>query len=104
MTIEDIQRAVRRRQYIYSSHADLKRKARGLTIAQVRTALLRGEILEEYPDTGRGESCLVLGFAREQPVHIVCGKLGDQIVLITVYVPEPPNFVDPWIRGESEND
>jgi len=100
MTIEEIQQAVRRRQYIYSAHADLKRKARGLTIAQVRTALLRGVILEEYPDTGRGESCLVLGFAGDQPVHIVCGRLGEKIVLVTVYEPEPPNFVDPWTRGE----
>jgi len=100
MTIEEIQQAVRRRQYIYSAHADFKRKARGLTVAQVRTALLAGEILEEYSDTGRGESCLVLGFAEDQPIHTVCGRLGDQIVLITVYVPEPPNFVDPWTRGE----
>lgn len=100
MTIEEIQQAVRHRQYIYSAHADLKRKARGLTIAQVRTALLCGEILEAYPDTGRGESCLVLGFAGDQPVHIVCGRLGAQIVLVTVYEPEPPNFVDPRTRGE----
>jgi len=78
----------------------MKRKARGLTIAQVRAALLNGEILEEYPDTGRGESCLVLGLADEQPIHIVCARFGEKIVLVTVYVPEPPNFVDPRTRGE----
>jgi hypothetical protein len=100
MTIEEIQDAVRRWQYVYSAHADLKRKARDLTVAQVRAALLDSEILEKYPDTGRGESCLVLGFAEKQPIHIICGRFGEQIVLITVYVPEPPNFVDPRTRGE----
>lgn len=104
MTIDEIQDAVKHSRYIYSGHADLRRKARALTVAQVRDALLNGEILEEYPDTGRGESCLVLGFAEKQPVHIVCGRLGEQIVLVTVYVPAPPDFVDPWTRGDVEND
>ncbi len=26
---------------------------------------LNGRILEQYPDTGRGESCLVVGFTKE---------------------------------------
>jgi len=29
--------------------------------------MLSGRILEEYPDTGRGESCLVVGFAGGYP-------------------------------------
>ncbi|MCB0115835.1 MAG: DUF4258 domain-containing protein [Caldilineaceae bacterium] len=65
---------------------------------------MNGEILEAYPDTGRGESCLIVGFAGDTPIHVVCGRRGDKIALITVYVPGPPKFVDPWTRGNSENE
>ena len=99
MDIDDIKTHVRSNQYVYSLHAEVERKADGLTFAQVEEALLNGEILEQYADTGRGESCLVLGFSGSIPVHAVCGWRGDKIALITVYVPRPPKFIDPWTRG-----
>jgi Domain of unknown function (DUF4258) len=73
MDIEEIKTKVRANEYIYSYHADLERKADDLTLAQVEDALLTGEILEQYPDTGRGESCLVVGFSGDTPIHTVCG-------------------------------
>ena len=99
MDVDEIRNRVRANSYLYSQHADIERKADDLTIAQVEQALLTCEILEEYPDTGRGEACLVLGFAGAQPIHVVCGWRGDQVVLITIYVPRPPRFLDPWTRG-----
>jgi hypothetical protein len=62
MDIEEIKPKVRASEYIYSHHADLERRADDLTLAQVEDALLTGAILEQYPDTGRGKSCLVVGF------------------------------------------
>jgi len=60
----------------------------------------KGRILEKYKDTGRGESCLVAGFSNSgKPVHTVCGKRGDHLVFITVYVPKPPKFKAPYERG-----
>jgi hypothetical protein len=97
---DTIKRCVRNSQYGYSLHADIERQADELTFAQIESALLNCEHLEYYPDTGRGESCLVLGFAGNVPIHIVCGWRGERIVLITVYIPRPPAFVDPWTRGE----
>ncbi|WP_366931574.1 DUF4258 domain-containing protein [Thiocapsa sp.] len=68
----------------------------------VEQALLTGRILEEYPDTGRGESCLVVGFSDGgKPIHIVCGMIGDSMVVITVYIPTPPKFKTPLQRGGS---
>jgi hypothetical protein len=99
MDIEEIKARVRSNQYVYTLHAEIERKADELTFAQVEEALLSGEILEQYPDTGRGESCLVVGFAGDIPIHIVCGWRGENIALITVYIPRPPKFVDPWTRG-----
>jgi len=44
-------------------------------ISEVREALINGIILEQYEDTGRGESCLVAGFTDiGKPIHIVCGE------------------------------
>jgi hypothetical protein len=100
MDIDEIKEKVRNNQYMYSYHAEIERKADQLTFAQVEMALLDSRILEQYADTGRGESCLVVGFAEEIPIHTVCGWRGEKIVLITVYVPHPPKFIDPWTRGE----
>ncbi len=98
MDIEEIQAKVRANEYVYSHHAEIERVADGLTFAQVEEALLKGEIFEDYPDTGRGESCLVVGFSGDIPIHVVCGWRGENIVIITVYIPTPPKFLDPWTR------
>jgi hypothetical protein len=100
MEIEQIKAKVRLNQYVYSQHADVERKADELTVAEVEEALLHGEILEQYADSGRGESCLIVAFAGNVPVHVVCGWRGDKLALITVYVPRPPKFLDPWTRSE----
>ncbi|MFQ5340320.1 MAG: DUF4258 domain-containing protein [Anaerolineae bacterium] len=99
MDIEALKAEVRANQYVYSHHAEIERQADKLTFGQVEEALLNGGILEEYPDTGRGESCLVVGFAGEVPIHVICGWRGEKVALITVYVPHLPKFVDPWTRG-----
>ncbi|MCA9979984.1 MAG: DUF4258 domain-containing protein [Anaerolineales bacterium] len=104
MNISDIRERITANQYAYSHHADIERRADSLTFAQVETALLTGEVLEHYPDTGRGESCLVVGFADDVPIHIVCGWRGDKIALITIYIPTPPKFIDPWTRGKTSNE
>jgi len=104
MNTEEIKARVRNNQYVYSLHAEVERKADGLTFAQVEEALLSGEILEQYPNTGRGKSCLVVGFAGDVPIHAVCGWRGEKIVLITVYIPRPPKFADPWTRGERDDE
>jgi hypothetical protein len=104
MDIEDIKACVRKDQYMYSLHAEIERRADELTFAQVEEALLNGKILEQYPDAGRGKSCLVIGFAGEMPIHPVCGWRGGKIVFITVYIPRPPKFIDPWTRGNSSDE
>ena len=87
--------------YYFSRHGDQERQNENLTIAEVEAALLKGRVLERYPDTGRGESCLVVGFTEGGvPVHAVCGRRGDWAVIVTVYVPKPPKFMTPYERGE----
>mgnify|MGYP001617751831 CR=1 FL=1 len=98
MELVIIQAKVSTNQYFLSQHAIEEANAEDLDLTQIETAILNGQILEQYTDTGRGPSCLIVGFADELPVHVVCGEKGDKIVVITVYVPKPPHFSDPWTR------
>lgn len=71
-----------------------------LMISDVEEAILSGRILENYPEDKRGESCLVVGFSDSGvPIHIVCGEKDDKVVIITVYIPRPPKFKTPYVRG-----
>ncbi len=103
MDIDEIKAKVRANRYVYTYHAEIERRADRLTFAQVEEALLNGEILEQYLDTGRGKSCLIVGLAEDVPIHIVCAWRGERVSLITVYIPRPPKFVDPWTRGGKSN-
>jgi len=86
--------------YRYSRHADRERQNDGLTLAEIEQALVSGRIIEQYPDTGRGESCLLAGFTDAgKPVHAVCAAMDDWLVIVTVYLPTPPKFKNPYERG-----
>ena len=98
--IEWIRDRIAHAEYYFSRHGDLERQKENLTLSAVEEALLSGRILEPCPDTGRGESCLVGGFAQAGiPIHAVCGLRGDWMVIVTVYVPKPPKFKTPYERG-----
>jgi hypothetical protein len=95
-----IQNKVREGRYYFSRHGDQERQNDNLTVAEVEEALLTGRVLEQYEDTGRGESCLVVGFTESgKPLHMVCGEIEDHVVPITVYIPTPPKFKNPYERG-----
>ncbi len=101
MNIDTIRTRVENGKWLISHHADQAAADEDISIAEIRSALLNGEILEYYPDTGRGESCLILGYAGNKPIHVVCGWRKDAVVIITVYIPRPPKFVDPRTRRRS---
>ena len=91
---------VSRDEFYFSRHGDQERQNENLTVAEIREALIEGAILEQYNDTGRGESCLVAGFTRTGiPVHAVCGRRGDYMVVVATYVPKAPKFRNPYERG-----
>ncbi len=86
--------------YYYSKHADQERQNDQLSLLDVEESILSGRILEHYSDTGRGKSCLMVGFTKEgKPIHCVCGQRGEYIVIVTVYIPKPPSFKTPFERG-----
>ncbi len=58
------------------------------------------EYLKNIKIPVEGGSCLVVGFTnRGKPVHVVCGHCEDMLAIITVYIPKPPKFINPYERG-----
>lgn len=100
LDLEWIRERVRKNEYFVSRHGDRERQNDNLTMADVKEAILSGIMIEQYEDTGRGESCLLAGFTRTGvPVHAVCGRRGEWLVIVTVYIPQPPKFKTPFERG-----
>ncbi|MEA2053817.1 MAG: DUF4258 domain-containing protein [Candidatus Thermoplasmatota archaeon] len=88
MKIEQIKEKVRKGKYYISfTHTEKLRKRR-INTGEIEEAISRGEIIEDYPYDVRGASCLILGFTfKGKPLHIVCGRVGEEIIIITVYEP-----------------
>jgi hypothetical protein len=99
--IQVVKAKVQSGQFVISTHADQEAADEKIDIAEIRDAILNDEMLEQYADTGRGESCLILGFVDERPIHVICGWRRESLVIITVYVPKLPKFQDPWTRRRS---
>lgn len=87
-----------------TAHAEEERQADKISIEEVERVLLTGTVLEDYSNDPRGPSCLVLGYGQEgYPIHIVCGQTPSRrLRIITVYIPNPPRWIDPRTRGRRQ--
>jgi len=98
MDIESIQAKARAGKYIISFTHTEKLRLRKIEAKEIEEAICKGIIIEPYPDDPRGTSCLILGFtSRDRPLHIVCGRLEkDEILIITAYEPDPKEWEEDW--------
>jgi len=89
--------------YKISSHAEEERLDEMITALDIRHALRGAEILEQYEDRKdmRGDSCLILGLTEEDsPLHVVVGQTATKAMrVVTIYIPKPPQWLDPQTRG-----
>ncbi|MDT7042589.1 DUF4258 domain-containing protein [Candidatus Nitronereus thalassa] len=105
MDIDAIKQRIMEGNYEFSIHAQQERLEDDLDITEIETAIMGGEVIENYPDDPRGESCLVLGYVGPIPVHLVMGWAYGQsngektLRIITVYIPQAPKWEDPRRRG-----
>jgi hypothetical protein len=90
------------REVYFTNHAHEEMMDEAIAADDVLHALDNCELLENYPDHKRGQCCLVTGKALDgRPLHVVCGTEAPQLVIITVYEPKPPKWVNPRKRRES---
>lgn len=98
MIIEEIQNRIRQREYRFSDHSVKRMIKRNVTRQEVESTILTGEIIEEYPDDKYSPSCLVYGkteIGRDLHVQV---SLPPMVVIITVYEPDPEEWVDYKVR------
>lgn len=73
MQIDEIRKLVRAGRHEVSLHAQRERLEDDLDISESETAILSGEIIEDYPNDPRGPSCLISGQVGSKAVHVVLG-------------------------------
>jgi hypothetical protein len=87
-----IARAVSFGRYRYTIHAAQQRIARAIRRNEIESAIMRGEIIEDYPEHRYGPCCLVFGITDNgKALHIVC-SLREIVDVITVYEPDPAEW------------
>ena len=98
--IEEIRAKIAANQFEFSQHAVDQAIVRRIRVQELREAVARGEVIEDYPNDKYGPSCLVSGFTSEgRPLHIQCSHASRKLLkVITVYEPDPelwtPDFRD----------
>ena len=71
---ERLQQLVSERSILWREHALQRLNERRLSKADVKAAILSGEVIEDYPDAYPTPSCLVLGCTvGGKWIHVVCG-------------------------------
>jgi len=94
MDISFILNKIKKEEYDLSAHAHQERQDEQITIEEIEKILLKGDIIEMYSNDPRGQRCLVAGIISNVPLHVVCGKRGNRLLIVTVYRPKQPVWKD----------
>ena len=94
MDLGEIKVKIRKDEYDLSHHAHVERQAEHITIKEIEGTILNGGVIEQYPKDPRGPSVLIGGKVGTRNFHVICGKRNDRILVVTVYEPKLPKWVD----------
>lgn len=84
MDIAFIRKKVRSGEYDLSAHAHQERQQEQITIDEIEKVLLKGDIIERYPNDPRGKSGLVGAAVSKKPLHAICGTRNNRLLIVTV--------------------
>ena len=104
MDLKQISNKVSNNEYDLSEHAHTERQAEHITIKEIEKAILSGEIIENYHKDERGESVLIGAVLMNRSLHVVCGARGGRILIVTVYEPKLPKWIDYKTRSRPLKD
>jgi hypothetical protein len=84
--IEGIRKQVKADNYRFTIHAFERCVERNISPTQVKSVILSGEIIEDYPDDKYGPSCLIYGVNGDGKIlHVQCSI--EPVWIITAYDP-----------------
>lgn len=99
MNFKEIQKRIKKKDYLFSDHADEERTKDNLTAQEVEEVVLSGRIIEERLDDPRGESRLIAGKTNDgRLVHVVIGLRFGKPVIVTNYIPSQVEWIGGTIR------
>ena len=84
-----------RDEFELSQHAVDQSIIRHITVQELREAVARSEVIEDYPADKYGPSCLLLGFTLgERPLHVQVSYPSRPLIkVVTIYQPDPERWV-----------
>lgn len=98
MSLAEIQDKVRENDYRFSDHAIKRMIERAVERREAEEVILNGEVIEEYPEDKYSPSCLIYGKTKaERTLHVQI-SLPPKVVVVTVYEPEPDEWIDNRVR------
>lgn len=80
----------------WTEHIFKRLVQRNISMEDVQTVILNGEIIEDYPNDYPFPSCLIFGYRKGGDIiHVVCAPDDEQkeLWLITAYIPNK----DKWL-------
>jgi hypothetical protein len=84
--IESIKRQVKADNYRFTLHAFERCVERDISPEQLKSTILSGEIIEDYPEDKYGPSCLIYGVTRDRKIlHVQCSM--EPVWIVTAYDP-----------------
>jgi hypothetical protein len=98
--IADIRKKIQHGKFEYTQHAVDQSIIRHISVQELREAIEKSEIIEDYPDDKYRPSCLILGFTRNnRPIHIQCSYPSRPLIkIVTLYEPDPQLWIDLKVR------
>lgn len=98
MELDQVKTEISTGNYRFSDHAVKRMIRRAIDRMEVEEAVLRGEIIEEYPDDKYSPSCLIYGVSKAgRPLHVQL-SLPPAVIVITVYEPDASEWIDNRVR------
>jgi hypothetical protein len=82
----------------YRLHAIQRMFERNVNTDELRQIIDKGKVIEKYVNDSPFPSKLILGKVNNRPLHVVVNenKEGNNMVVITVYEPDPRK----WIKND----
>jgi hypothetical protein len=77
---------------LYRVHALQRMVERGIREEDVARVISEGKEIESYPQDQPYPSRLILGFVERRPIHVVAAQAEHEIIIVTVYQPDPSQW------------
>jgi len=102
--INEIIQKINTKEFEFSKHAVDQSIIRRISLQEMKEAMIKGEVIEDYQNDRYGPSCLIFGkTAANRPLHIQCSYPSRPLIkIITLYEPDPTLWIDFKTRRKSK--